>query len=224
MQSGMVMDGEALQEKQERLIAFWKSHQGMPERELSAFRNIKREHFVPKNLAGMAYDDQPLPLLRGKTISQPTTVMIMTRALEIEPGDIIYEIGTGSGYQAAILGYLAGIEGSVTTTEVIPELVEFARINIMKAGLHNIHISEEDGSRGRPGAEFDKIILTAAAREFPKELIAQLKTGGIIIGPIGDAMQQDMVRGIKREDGSLSLDFLGPYVFTPMYGRYGFME
>ena len=205
------------------LMNFWKENFGFRSAELKAFREVNREEFIPENLRQAAYHDVPLPLLRGKTISQPTTVMIMTHALELKPGEKVFEIGTGSGYQAAIIAKIVGPKGKVITTEVVPELVHFAKQNLKKSKINNVIILEEDGSKGMPSeAPFDKIIITAACREFPKELLEQLKPEGIIIGPVGNAQEQEMVRGIKDRNGHLELDFLGPFLFTPMYGKYGF--
>lgn len=209
-------------EAKQGLVDFWRERFGIKERELKAFLSVNRADFVPENLKEMAYEDRPLPILRGKTISQPTTVMLMTAALEIEAGMKVFEVGTGSGYQAAILSKMVGEKGKVFTTEIIPELIPYAKSNLDKAGISNVNITEEDGSRGmEKEGPFDRIILTAAAKEFPKELIEQLKEGGVIIGPIGSRDQQEMVRGVK-EEGKLRMEFLGPYLFTPMYGKYGF--
>ena len=171
----------------------------------------------------MAYDDTPLPLVRGKTISQPTTVVIMTAALDLKPGDKVFEVGTGSGYQAAIIAKIVGRRGKVISTEVIPELVAIARQNLSNAGIQNVQVLEEDGSKGiESEAPFDKIIITAACKEFPKELLDQLKPGGAIVGPVGTQEEQSLVKGVKEESGRLQLEFLGPFMFTPMYGKYGF--
>ena len=205
------------------LINFWKENFGFMDIELNAFKEVSREEFIPENLKNAAYQDMPLPLVRGKTISQPTTVMIMTHALELNPGEKVFEIGTGSGYQAAIIGRIVGNKGKVITTEVVPELVQFAKQNLRKAKINNAMVFEEDGSNGMPSeAPFDKIIITAACKEFPKPLLEQLKPNGIIVGPVGGKYEQEMVRGTKDKDGHLQLEFLGQFLFTPMYGKYGF--
>ena len=205
------------------LIKFWKENFGFREIELNAFKEVDREDFIPENLRNAAYQDMPLPLLRGKTISQPTTVMIMTHALELQPNEKVFEIGTGSGYQSAIIAKIVGPKGKVITTEVVPELVQFARQNLKKAKIGNVFVHEDDGSSGMPNeAPFDKIIITAACKEFPKSLLEQLKPNGIIVGPVGNEYEQEMVRGIKDKNGLLELEFLGPFLFTPMYGKYGF--
>ena len=205
------------------LIKFWKENFGFREIELNAFKEVDREDFIPENLRNAAYQDMPLPLLRGKTISQPTTVMIMTHALELQPNEKVFEIGTGSGYQSAIIAKIIGSKEKVITTEVVPELVSFAKQNLRRAGITNVFVYEEDGSKGMPSeAPFDKIIITAACKEFPKPLIGQLKPEGIIVGPVGNQNEQEMIRGVKDKDGHLELEFLGPFLFTPMYGKYGF--
>lgn len=207
------------------LIKFWKDNFGFKDIELNAFKEVSREEFIPENLKGSAYHDTPLPLLRGKTISQPTTVMIMTHALELETGEKVFEVGTGSAYQAAIIAKIVGAKGKVITTEVVPELVSFAKQNLRKAGIKNVFVYEEDGSKGMPSeAPFDKIIITAACKEFPKPLIEQLKPEGIIVGPVGNQQEQEMVRGVKDKSGHLEIEFLGQFLFTPMYGRYGFED
>ena len=205
------------------LIKFWKENFGFRDIELNAFNEVYREDFIPENLRDAAYQDMPLPLLRGKTISQPTTVMIMTHALELQRGEKVFEIGTGSGYQAGIIAKIVGEKGKVITTEVIPELIQFAKQNFRKAKISNVFVYEDDGSNGMSSeAPFDKIIITAACKEFPKPMLEQLKPEGIIVGPVGNKHEQEMVRGIKDKDGHLELEFLGPFLFTPMYGKYGF--
>ena len=202
---------------------FWKENLGLKEIELKAFKDVPREDFVPEDFKDRAYDDIPLPILRGKTISQPTTVMMMTHALELKPGEKVFEIGAGSGYQSAIIAKIVGEKGRVVTTEIVPELISFARQNLAKANIKNVEIYEDDGSNGMPKeAPFDKIIITAACKEFPKSLLEQLKPEGIIVGPVGNKHEQEMVRGTKDKNGKLGLEFLGPFLFSPMYGKYGF--
>ena len=212
-----------LEQKKNQLIEFWRENFDFTEEEIDAFAKVKRENFIADKIKNYAYEDTPLPLTRGKTISQPTTVMIMTSALEINPGERIFEVGTGSGYQAALLAKLTGDNGKVITTEVVPELVEFSKANFEKTEIKNIEVHECDGSKGiKNGVLFDKIIITAACRDFPQALIDQLKIGGFIIAPIGNKDEQTMIRGRKLESGRLELEFLGPFLFTPMYGEYGF--
>ena len=117
--------------------------------------------------------------------------MIMTHALELQKNEKVFEIGTGSGYQAAIIAKIIGAKGKVITTEVVPELVQFAKQNLKKSRIENVFLYEEDGSNGMPSeAPFDKMIITAACKEFPKKLLEQLKPDGIIVGPVGNKHEQ----------------------------------
>ena len=202
---------------------FWKRKLGLRGIELKAFEEVRREDFIPEEIKDKAYDDHPLPILRGKTISQPTTVMMMTHALELKLGEKVFEVGAGSGYQSAIIAKIVGSKGKVVTAEVLPELVSFAKQNLAKAKIENVEIYEDDGSNGlEKEAPFDKIIITAACKEFPKPLLEQLKPEGIIVGPVGGKNEQEMIRGIKDKNNKLQLEFLGPFLFSPMYGKYGF--
>lgn len=209
--------------QKELLIQYWRENYDFKEREIDAFRKIKRENFVLKELELSAYEDTPLPILRDKTISQPTTVMIMTSALELKEGDKVFEIGSGSGYQTALLAELAGKNGKVISTEVIPELVEFSKNNLKKSDISNFEIHEIDGSKGfEKEAPYDKIIITAACKDFPHALIEELKPHGIIVAPVGNEENQMMVKAIKKENNDLEYEFLGPFLFSPLYGDYGF--
>ena len=208
--------------QKELLIQYWRENYNFKEKEIEAFRSVKRENFVLKELELSAYEDTPLPILREKTISQPTTVMIMTSALELKEGDKVFEVGTGSGYQTALLAELIG-NGKVTSTEVIPELVEFSKKNLKKSNIDNIEIHEIDGSKGfEKEAPYDKVIITAACKDFPYALIEQLKPHGIIVAPVGNEENQMMVKAVKKENNDLEYEFLGPFLFCPLYGDYGF--
>jgi len=211
--------------KKQDLVDFWKTNFSFPKEVLQAFLNVDRENFVLEQFRKNAYDDCPLPILRGKTISQPTTVMLMTSALELNKGDRVFEVGTGSGYQTAIIADIIGKKGEIVSAEVIPELVIFAKNNLSKAGIKNVEVIEGDGSQGfKKKAPYDRIIITAASREFPKELLKQLKPEGIIVGPVGDKNEQEMVRGIKDKNGKLELEFLGQFLFSSLYGKCGFED
>lgn len=207
------------------LERFWAERFLFSPAEIFAFEEVRREDFIFPALKQVAYDDVPLPTLRGKTISQPTTVMMMTNALELEEGNKVFEVGTGSGYQSALIAKIVGPKGKVVSTEILPELVHFARSNLMKSGIKNVEVHEADGSRGFPSeAPFDRIILTAACKEFPKPLIEQLTVDGIIVGPVGSSKEQEMVKGIKGQDGKIAYEFLGQFMFSPLVGKYGFEE
>ena len=211
------------QTTKEQLLHFWQV-QNFDPRLLRAFDQIPRELFVPPHLKRYAYEDQPLPTMRKQSISQPTTIMLMLQALELQKGDNVFEVGTGVGYQAALLATLVGKKGKVVSVEVIPELVQLSRLNLANLSLANAQVMEGDGGEGYPEvAPYDKIIITAACPTIPQPLIDQLKEGGIVVAPVGDLESQTRIKGVKVE-GRLSIEFLGPFVFVPMKGKHGFKE
>jgi protein-L-isoaspartate(D-aspartate) O-methyltransferase len=214
--------GLAMTNKQ-RLMAQWQAA-GINPRILDAFDSIPREQFVMPGLKKDAYNDTPLPTVRKQSISQPSTVMLMLQALDIQEGDKIFELGSGVGYQASLMSVLVGEKGKVVTTEIIPELIMLALSNITALGLKNVHVMETDGSAGyQQEALYDKAIITAACPDIPKPIIDQVKVGGTIIAPVGDLQQQTMIKATKKEHG-LDLEFLGSFVFVPMKGKFGFGE
>ncbi len=152
-------------------------------RVLDAMRTVPRERFVPPDLQGRAYEDNPLPIGQGQTISQPYIVAYMTEALDVSPDHTVLEIGTGSGYQAAVLGELAR---EVYTIEIVPELARRSAAVLAELGYTNVHVREGDGYLGWPEhAPFDRIMVTAAPTAIPQPLVDQLATGGRLIVPIG---------------------------------------
>ncbi len=212
--------------KQE-LINFW-LEKGIvaDERIILAFVKVPRESFMPSffSEAGLAYHDHPIPTLRGQSLSQPTTIMIMLQALETKIGDKVLEIGSGMGYQAALLGYIVGKEGKVFSVEVMPELVAAAKKNIQQMQLQNVKILETDGSQGlAEEGPYDKIIVTAACPKIPLPLIEQLREGGILVAPVGSLEEQTLIKGVKN-GSKLEKEYLGSFKFVPMVGRYGFDE
>ena len=183
---------------------------------IDSFKKIPREDFVLKEFYDQAYSDQALPLIKEQTISQPTTVMIMTQALEPKPGQKILEIGTGSGYQAALLSNIVGKKGKIYTIERIPELVKLAKTNIKKLKIKNIEIIRGDGSKGyQKEAPFERIIVTAACKEIPKILITQLTDKGILIAPVGPTYSQKMIK-LKKKKDKIKTETLGDFVFVPL--------
>lgn len=209
-------------EMKDNLINYWKKQYKFKEPLLKAFSELKREEFVFEGYKGQAYSDVPLPLISGQTISQPTTIMIMTSALEVKKGQKILEVGSGSGYQAALLGKLVGPKGEVITTEIIHELVLFAKLNLQKANIKNVEVIHTDGSQGyNKEAPYDRIIVTAAAPETPKKLLKQLKPNGILIAPVGPLYCQEMLK-IKKKKKSLDIENLGDFVFVPLKGEEGY--
>ena len=186
---------------------------------INAFRLVDRINFCVPEYKQYAYQDRALPLIENQTISQPTTVAIMTEALELTPGKKVLEIGTGCGYQAAILAEIVGREGKVFTIEIKPKLVELAKKNL--SGYKNIKIILGDGSEGLPKeAPFDGIIVTAAAPEMSDKFIQQLKVGGSLVIPIGPREVQRIVI-VKRTVDSYEEKDIGPFIFVPLVGKGG---
>lgn len=188
------------------------------ERVLAAFLKVPRHKFVRSQDLWCAYDDYPLPIGYGQTISQPYIVALMTELLELQGNEQVLEIGTGSGYQAAILAELAK---EVITIERIPELARRARQVLMSLGYRNVTVLIGDGSLGAPEfAPFDAIIVTAAAPHPPKALLAQLKDGGRLVIPIGDRHLQELVRFIRHGE-RYEMQQHGPCLFVPLIGEEG---
>ena len=188
-----------------------------------AFLKVPRELFVPEDLRRAAYDDTPLPIGYGQTISAPHMVAIMVEELELEKGLRVLEVGTGSGYQAAIMAEITGPEGIVYTVERIPGLAEKARRNLEAAGYAGrVEVIVGDGSKGYPeAAPYDRIVVTAAAPSIPPPLVEQLKPGGILVAPVGDRYMQRLVKAVKKRDGSLDARSGVYCLFVPLIGEYG---
>ena len=207
-------DTDELRESHERLVDVFVEQVVEDERVLAAMRNVPRHSFVPTDLLGSAYNDHPLPIGYGQTISQPSLVAMMTELLELEEGDKVLEIGTGSGYQAAIL---AELTEEVYTVEIIPELANSARAILDTLGYDYVHIDRRDGYFGwREFAPFDAIIVTAAPDHLPSPLVDQLNPNGgrmvIPIGPVGDVQTLWMV---LRDDDDITLERLLSVRFVP---------
>jgi len=186
----------------------------------SAFRNIPRHEFVPTSELDSAYYNEPLSIIKNQTISQPGVVSRMTEWLDIKDGQKILEIGTGSGWQTAILSYLVGT-GIVYSIERHPELVKFARENLEKFRLYNTHVILGDGSLGYPQASpFDRIIITAACTKIPLPLLEQLAENGLIIAPVGDS-SQSLVLLKKTSKGIIEIKNQSHYIFVPLLGKFG---
>jgi len=192
------------------------------EKVLNAIRKVRREKFIPESLRNRAYGNYPLPIGENQTISQPYIVALMTQALEIDKNDKVLEIGTGSGYQAAILAELARI---VYTVERIPSLLDRARTNLYSQGYDNIILVLGDGTQGLPEyAPYDKIIVTAAAPKIPEPLIEQLKGGGKMVIPVGDRFVQDLKLVEKALNGRIYQKSLGGCRFVPLIGKEGWKD
>ena len=188
------------------------------EQVLSAMGTIPRHRFVPPDLRHLAYADAPLPIGHRQTISQPYIVALMTSLLELKEDDKVFEVGTGSGYQAAILAHIAN---QVFTIERIGEIADKTRELFQELGLKNIHVVEGDGSLGlEQEAPFDAIIVTAAAPKVPEPLKEQLADGGRMVLPVGGRNGQ-ILELWKRKGRKLEKDRLAPVAFVPLVGDQG---
>ncbi len=191
------------------------------DRVVEAMGKVPRELFVPDGIRHMAYEDHPLPIGEGQTISAPHMVAIMCDVLDLEEGMAVLDVGTGSGYHAAVMADLVGPKGHVYSIERVPELVVFARRNLREAGIENVTVVEGDGSVGLPDhAPYDRINVAATAPEVPEPLKEQLKVGGKLVVPVGTCYQE-LVLVIRTEEG-FELEHHGGVVFVPLIGDYGF--
>lgn len=188
------------------------------ERVLEAMRAVLRHEFVPPSIRSQAYDDRPLPIGHGQTISQPYIVAFMTEQLEVEPGDTVLEIGAGSGYQAAVLAELVE---KVYTIEIIEELGKTCAERMERLDYDNVEVKIADGYHGwEEHAPFDAIIVTAAASHIPPPLIEQLKPGGRMVIPVGPPMMtQHLMLVEKNEDGAVRQRNIMPVRFVPLTRR-----
>ncbi len=190
-------------------------------RVLEAMKEIPRHLFVPEPYREAAYRDSPLPIGEGQTISQPYIVALMTALLELGPVDRALEIGTGSGYQAALLSMLAA---EVVTIERLPEVADRARKNLAALGIKNADVIVGDGTLGYPArAPYQGIIITACAPEVPAPLIVQLADGGRLVAPVGSRDFQELTKLVRR-GGSVERSTYGGVAFVPLIGAYGWQE
>jgi protein-L-isoaspartate(D-aspartate) O-methyltransferase len=192
------------------------------ERVLQAMLSVPREDFVTENLRDYAYDDCPLPIGFGQTISQPFTVAFQCEALQLAGAERVLEIGTGSGYAAAVLSRLAK---DVYTIERIPGLAAQAEATLRRLEYSNAHVFTANGTLGLPEqAPFNAIVVTAGGTSLPKPFLEQLAMGGCIVMPLGDSLyDQSMYRFTKLAD-ELRVENLGGFAFVPLIGRYGWNE
>ncbi len=206
----------------ESLIKYWQKYKVITDKEvIAAFKKLPRENFLPEDLKKQAYDDFPLPIGHNQTVSQPTTIMIMLQALELKKTDKVLEVGTGSGYNAALISNILK-QGKIYTTEIIPELAESSRLNLEKLKIKNVEVIKTDGSKGhKEKSPYDKIIVTAACPKIPNILIKQLKINGILIAPVGPLYNQQMLKIIKHPN-KLEIKNLGNFIFVPLQGEHGF--
>jgi protein-L-isoaspartate(D-aspartate) O-methyltransferase len=190
---------------------------GIDERVLDVLRQVPRHAFVPDHLQYDAYANHPLPIGHGQTISQPYIVALMTALVRPRSEDVVLEVGTGSGYQTAVL---ASLVKRVYSVEIIRELADQAELRLHRLGYENVEIAHGDGHHGWPEhAPYDAIIVTAAATDIPPALIAQLKPGGILVAPVGaHAAAQELLLITKDAQGCCHQKSVLPVAFVPLTG------
>ena len=187
-------------------------------RVLSAMREVPRHRFVPEPLRAKAYGDHSLPIGHGQTISQPSVVGLMTQRLAVQPGQKVLEIGTGSGYQAAVLSRLAR---TVYSLERIDELARSAAHTLSELGYQNVSVKAFDGTYGYPAAApYDRILVTAGTAEIPETLLTQLAVGGRLVAPVGPSERQ-RIRVVRRRKTDFAREDGEEVVFVPLIGRFG---
>jgi len=185
---------------------------------LDALAAVPRAEFVPAERRGQAYDDTALPIGHDQTISQPLVVAVMTQALELRPDDRVLEVGTGSGYQAAVLRELVD---QVDTVERIPALAAEAAERLDRLGFDHVSVHTGDGTLGWPdGAPYDAVVVTAGGPKVPAPLLAQLADGGRLVAPVGPRHAQELVR-VRRTGDQTECEDLGPVAFVPLVGEAG---
>jgi protein-L-isoaspartate(D-aspartate) O-methyltransferase len=206
----------------EELIAVLREEGVRDRRVLEAFRRVRREQFVPLAYVLHAYEDRPIPIARDQVTTQPSLVARMVEALRLTGGERVLEVGTGLGFQAAILAALAG---EVYSVERFPELAEQASRNLALARMEQVTVIIGDGTLGLPEhAPFDAIVVAAAAPEVPWPLVDQLVDGGRLVHPLGPG-GNEMVIAFRKEGGELTEESrLVPAYFVPLVGRYGLPE
>lgn len=184
---------------------------------LRALRKVPRREFVPADVQRASHQDHPLPIGEAQTISQPYIVALMTELARLRPGCTVLEIGTGSGYQAAVLAEIVG-PASVFTIEIIPELANRARITLSRLGYEAVQIRQGDGYEGWPErGPFDAIVVTAAPRRVPEPLLTQLKAGGRLVIPVGEFNQE--LKVYTRTEKGIREETILPVRFVPMTGK-----
>jgi len=184
---------------------------------IKAFKKVKRADFLPESIKDQAYLNEALPIGHKQTISQPLTVAFMLELLAPQPGQKILDVGSGSGWQAALLAEIVGPEGKVIATEIVPELKKMGEENVRRQGYYHVAFFDSQGEVGSAHyAPYDRIIVAAAAREVPRELKKQLKVGGRLVLPVGGKLLQD-IRVIDKVDGNLFQEYKYPgFRFVPL--------
>ena len=185
---------------------------------IEVFNKVPRHVFIPEHRREFSYNDYPVSIGAGQTISQPFIVALMTQSLDIKGGEKVLEIGTGSGYQAAIL---AAMGARVYSVERIQELADQARLNLDEAG-YNAEITVGDGTLGwQDHAPYDRVIVTAASPDISSSWVEQLNVSGIVVAPVGDLYRQELIVAKKSADDTLDKRMVCGCVFVPLIGKYG---
>jgi len=219
MRSGVMPAREAFALARRRLVAGLRARGLRDERLLRAVREVPRHLFLPEALWGQAYRDTPLPIGERQTISAPGVVATMTDALALEGHEQVLEIGTGSGYQAAVLSLLAD---RVISVERIPELAAQARATLGALGVRNVEVHLGDGTRGHlEEAPFDRIVVTAGGPDIPLPLLSQLALGGLLVGPFGERGEQELIRMQRTGESRFTREVLGRCRFVDLIGEHG---
>ena len=184
--------------KKEEMIDDLKD-KGFPKKVIDAFSNVRRENFLPRSVKTMAYNDSALPIGHGQTISQPYTIALMLSLLDLKKGQKVLELGSGSGYVLALISEIVGPEGRVFGIEVVKELAKKSRENLDLGEYGNIKVLTKNGIKGlEDEAPFDAILISAAIRDIPENLLAQLKNKGTLVAPKGSRFEQDII-AIQRK-------------------------
>src|SRR5271167_4404282 len=206
-------------EARQSMVAVQLRRRGIQDqRVLEAMSRIPREEFVPAEWRARAYEDERLPIGGGQTISQPYMVAVMLASLELKASDKVLEIGTGCGYQAAILSCLGK---EVYSVEIRPDLARTAAERLKKLGFANVHVHSGDGSAGwAEFAPYDAIVVAAAAPLLPEPLLQQLAEGGRLVAPVGDSFQQNLVC-VRKQANAISYEWHEGCRFVPLVGRFG---
>lgn len=193
---------------------------------IDAFRKVPRHEFLPEKMRGDAYLDHPLPIGHGQTISAPSMIAIMLEVLQPEEGDKVLEIGTGSGYNAALIAEIIGKTGGIYTIERLKEIAELGEENLRKAGYEWVNVVVGDGTQGyEEEAPWDKILVTACAPKIPEPLVNQLKIGGKMAAPVGqNYMAQTLTLLEKTGENETSIQKHGGCAFVPLIGEDGWSE
>jgi protein-L-isoaspartate(D-aspartate) O-methyltransferase len=217
MQSGLPEDAYA--KARAGMVSHQLEQRGIRDpRVLAAMRGIPRHRFCPADQVAFAYEDHPLPIGHGQTISQPYIVAVMTEALALQPTDSVLEIGTGSGYQTAVLAFLSRFVYSV---ELLPVLADKARNTLASLAIENVKIVSADGTLGLPEhAPFDAVLVTAGTPSIPPPLLEQLGMGGRLVAPTGDRYVQTLELQTRTEAG-YDIKDLFSVVFVPLIGKFG---